>query len=249
METNINDIETFIFIHDQDILLDFIGKNKFTDIHNFKWVFLGKNPVDKLSSIKNIIVARDLEDNIEQYPKLTSFTGWYALYKNGLLKSKYVNLFEYDIKYIPEFVDINKEMIKNDFDFIGYFPMSIFDVVYIKDSRYSNELIGSVKHKENKDIVDMINNLPPNTTWSSSSNSTWKVDVLKKYLDWFTLYINDIKDSIYCGHIHERSISFYYFLENLNVRLTQGLMFHAQLNSHGTSPLPPERAKQMYNLL
>lgn len=249
METNINDIETFIFIHDQDILLDFIGKNKFTDIHNLKWVFLGHKPVDKIQTLSNLIIARELPINIEQYPKLTSFTGWYALYKNDLLKSKYVNLFEYDIKYIPEFVDINKEMLSKDFDFIGYFPMSILDIVYIKELKYSRELIDSVKNKTNFDIIDLINNLPQNTKWSSSSNSTWRVDSLIKYLEWIMQFIDDIKESNFSGHIHERSISFFYFMENLNVKLTQGLMFHAQLNSHGTSPLPPERAKQMYNLL
>lgn len=249
METNINDIETFIFIHDQEILLDFKTKRKFNDIDNFKWVFLGSKPTDKIENLDNLIIARDLPINIEQYPKLTSFTGWYALHKNGLLKSKYVNLFEYDIKYIPEFSDINKEMVKTNVDFIGYFPISILDIVYIKESRYSRELIDSVKNKTNFDIIDLINNLPQNTKWSSSSNSTWRVDSLIKYLDWIIQFIDDIKESDFSGHIHERSISFFYFMENLNVKLTQGLMFHAQLNSHGTSPLPPDRAKQMYNLL
>ena len=128
METSIKNeltVDTFIFVHDQEIILDFISKNKFNDFKNFKWVFLGDKPYDKIQKLDNLIIVRNLEHNIEQYPKLTSFTGWYALHKNNLITSDYVNFFEYDINYVPEFVDINKEMIKRNFDFIGYFPMII----------------------------------------------------------------------------------------------------------------------------
>jgi hypothetical protein len=143
-------------------------------------------------------------------------------------------------------------MTKKEFDFIGYFPMSITDVVYIKMTQYSKELIESIKNKLGYDMVDFINNLHkknPNTMWSSSSNSTWKTEQLKKFIDWFTKFIDDIKESIYCGHIHERSISFYYFKENLNVYLVNNLMTHVQLNSHGTSPLSEERAIHLYKTL
>jgi hypothetical protein len=249
MENSTKHLKNFIFIHDQDIILDFIGKNKFNDLGDFTWVFLGERSIDKIQYLDNLIVARDLPYNIEQYPKLTSFTGWYVLYKNGYLNSKYVNFFEYDIKYVSGFVDINKEMLNKDFDFIGYFPMSISDIVYVTQSEYSEGLIKAVKNKTGFDILYMINKLSPNSYWSSSSNSTWKVSIVKEYLDWMVQYIEDIKENHYSGHIFERSLSFYYFMKNLRVFLVRDLMIHAQLNSHGTSPLPPSRAKHMYNLL
>lgn len=247
--STIKKLNNFIFIHDQEIILDFISKNRFNDLEDFRWVFLGSRPVDKIEHLSNLIIARDLPINIEQYPKFTSFTGWYALYKNGYLDSEYVNLLEYDINYIPEFIDINKQMITKDFDFIGYFPMAISDIVYITQSQYSIELTEAVKKKTGFDIVDMIKNMPQNSLWSSSSNSTWKVETLKKYIDWFAEFIDEMKESKFCGHIHERSLSFYYFMEKLKVFLVKNLMVHVQLNSHGTSPLPPERAKEMYKLL
>ena len=255
MENNIKTqltIQTYIFVHDQEIVLDFIRKNKFDDFVNFKWVFLGDRPYDKIEYLDNLIISRNLEYNIEQYPKFTSFTGWYSLYKNGLLNDDYVNFFEYDINYIPQFIDINKEIIKKDFDFIGYFPMSVSDIVYVKQEQYSIELINSVREKTGFDISKMIKEFEINSTktmWSSSSNSTWKVSELKNYIDWFTNYIDDVKESNFCGHIHERSLSFYYFMRNLKVYLVRDLMTHVQLNSHGTSPLPPERAKELYKLL
>ena len=56
METSIENnltVDTFIFIHDQEIVLDFINKNKFKDFENFKWVFLGNKPYDKIENIDN----------------------------------------------------------------------------------------------------------------------------------------------------------------------------------------------------
>jgi hypothetical protein len=245
-------IETFIFIHDEDIVLDFIEKNRFSSFEGFKYVFLGNKPYEKIKHLNNLIVARELPDNIEHIPKLTSFTGWYALYKNGYLNTEFVNLFEYDINYVPEFPAINNEMTKKEFDFVGYFPMSISDIVYLKMSQYSSELVQSIKNKMGYNVVEVINELQkknPNMMWSSSSNSTWRTEQLTKFIDWFSNFIDDIKNSDYCGHMHERSLSFYYFKENLKVFLVSNLMTHVQLNSHGTSPLPPERAEYLYKTL
>lgn len=243
-----NNVETYIFIHDQEILIDFIRKNRFEDLAGFKYIFLGGRDYSKISHLSNLIVARNLEINIEEYPKLTSFTGWYALIKNKLINSEYVNLFEYDINFIPEFYEINKEMVKKDFDFIGYFPMSIFDVVYLKQTQYSDKLIESIYKKTKVDIKSVIENSKI-TQWSSSSNSTWKTSILNNYVEWFEQFVDDIKNNQYCGHMHERSLSFFYISKNLKVFLAKNLMTHVQLNSHGTSPLPPERAKQLYNTL
>lgn len=245
-------LSTYIFVHDEDIVLDFMNKKRFNSLDDFTYVFLGDKSYDKIKNLKNLIVARELPDNIEHIPKLTSFTGWYALYKNGYLNSDFVNLFEYDINYVPEFPLINQEMTKRDFDFVGYFPMSVNDVVYLKMTQYTDLLIESIKSKFGYDIREFIDDLSKQKQtlmWSSSSNSTWKTETLKNFIDWFSNFVDDIKNSNYCGHMHERSLSFYYFKENLKVFLVKDLMTHVQLNSHGTSPLPPERAEYLYKTL
>lgn len=245
-------ISTFIFIHDQDILIKYLNAGKFKNIPNLKFVFLGNKPNDKIKNLDNIIVSKDLPLNIEEYPKFTSFTGWYSLWKNNLIKSDYVNLFEYDINYVKQFPKINLDLINKNFDFIGYFPMSINDPVYIKMRQYVDNLIISIKNKTNIDIDNLINilyNKNKNTVWSSSSNSTWKVSEWVKYMNWFSNFIDDIKENPYCGHMHERSISFFYFINNLNIINMTHLMEHLQLNTHGTSPLEKERFNNLYNNL
>jgi hypothetical protein len=66
-------------------------------------VFVGNRPIDKIEDLSNVIISRNYEGNLEDYPQLTSFTGWYTLWKHNLIDSEYVNLFEYDIDYVPDF--------------------------------------------------------------------------------------------------------------------------------------------------
>lgn len=245
---NMKTIETFIFVHDQEIILDFINKNRFSNIDGFKYVFLGSRDTSKIQNLDNIIIVRNLPINIEQYPKLTSFTGWYALCKNNLITSDYVNLFEYDINTVDNIINEIQNFTLKDPDFIGYFPMSVTDPVYVNISQYSKPLIDFWIEK-NIDILKMIQNLPNGSIWSSSSNSTWKKNHLFSFVEWFNQSLDHVIQSEYCGHIHERSISFYYFLNSLNVLMTNGYMQHVQMNSHGTSPLSKERSEQVYKLL
>jgi hypothetical protein len=58
-------IDTFIFVHNQQIILDYDRIGKFSGIGEFKYVFLGKRPVDLISDRNDIIFASDFDDNIE----------------------------------------------------------------------------------------------------------------------------------------------------------------------------------------
>lgn len=234
-------IDTYIFVHDQDIILDFINKKRFSEFKNVKYVFLGNKNIDKLSNLDNIIVARDLPHNIEHYPKLTSFTGWYALYKNNLISSDYVNLFEYDINYKSNFVDKNQQIVDTLPDAVGYLGLTV-NSVHFMDPRFTEPLLTKVKEKENIDISSIIQKLKiknPNLQWTTTSNSTWKREILFKYIEWFSQYIESIGDTPCAGHIAERSISFFYYINKINVQLALNLIEHLQLDSHRTDPNMP----------
>jgi hypothetical protein len=245
-------IETFIFVHDQEIILDFLEKKKFSNFKSLKYVLVGNNPFNKVENMENVIIARKYDNNIENYPKLTSFTGWYLLWKNNLVNSEYVNLFEYDIICVDQFEKINSDSVNKNYDFIGYFPMSVSDPVYVQMRQYSDFLVSSIKKNTNVDVYKIVDEkFKENffTTWSSSSNSTWKTEVWEDYMSWFENFLDDIKEGEYCGHMHERSLSFFYFINNLKVHEIPNIMSHFQLNTHGTSPLPKERFDQLYNKL
>ncbi len=55
--------QTFIFVHEQQIVLDYIEAGKFDQLPDVQYVFLGQRPVDLLDQFvgeKKVIVARNL---------------------------------------------------------------------------------------------------------------------------------------------------------------------------------------------
>lgn len=231
-------IQTFIFIHDQDILLDYLRVNKFKNLKDLKFVYLGNGDVSKIEKLENVIISRNLTHNIEQYPKFTSFTGWYSLWKNNLINSDYVNLFEYDVNIVSNFSEIQEESIlRQSPEFIGYIPYPVNSYDYIQNINWVKDIIPAIKEIYSIDIYEVIKNLLSqnlNSMWSSTSNSTFKTKIFFEYMKWFEPIIDFLKNSNTCGHSHERSISFFYFTQNKKVKLIPRIMSHLQLDSHKT---------------
>jgi hypothetical protein len=230
-------IQTFIFVHDQNIILDYINVGKFKDLPNLKFVFVGNKSVDKVRNLDNVIICRELPINIEKYPKFTSLTGWYALWKNNLIDADYINLFEYDLIVSNEFTISLNDAIKNKPDFIGYIPRPISMFDYISNFMWVKDIMPSIKKHYDINIFDLIDNIKsknPSEVWSCTSNSTFSISTFEEYMGWFDKLIDDLKNSDTCGHAHERSISFFYFIHNKNVVMIPDIITHFQLDSHKT---------------
>lgn len=238
-----NKLSTYIFVHDQDIVLDFIKNNKFKNFDSLFYVFVGMGSTDKISSLSNVIICNKLPKNIEHIPKLVSFTGWYALCENNLINSEYVNLFEYDINFSPSFIEKNLSLIQGNPDAIGYFNLSAKHPFFIEEPTYSGPLVKAIKDKTNINLFDLVSkylNKNSNLLWQTTSNSTWEVSILKDYVEWAKQFIDVLSNFEFAGHAIERSISFFYYIKKLNVSLTNGLLQHLQLNSHKTDPFLPK---------
>lgn len=231
-------IQTFIFLHDQRILTEFLKVGKFNSLPNVKYVFVGDKPVDQIENLENVIVCRNLPINIEQYPKFTSFTGWYALWKNNLIDADYLNLFEYDINISNTLGETIQSVSENSKpDFIGYIPLWVTVFDYVDNLDWVSEIIPSIKKHYGVDIYEVINEVKSkkyDDVWSCTSNSTFSRQTFEEYMIWFEKLIEDLKDTRNCGHAHERSLSFFYFMYNKNVTFIQNQMKHFQSNSHGT---------------
>jgi hypothetical protein len=113
---------TFIFVHDQQIVLDYIAAGKFSDLPDVKYCFLGMRPTDRIEHLPNVIIARNLPDNIEHYPNLVAWTGWYALVRNDLIMTDIVNLLEYDVNVVGKWKQPTKTA--------NYFPYPSTDEVW-----------------------------------------------------------------------------------------------------------------------
>jgi hypothetical protein len=245
-------ISTFIFVHKQEIILDYKKINKFNSLPNMKFVLVGQNDYSLVDDLDDVIICQKYENNIEKYPKLTSYTGWYILWKNSLINTDYINLFEYDINHKQNINSIFEKIQKSDLDFVGYLPMPIKEPCYLIDRRWTDLMIQSIKKNYNKDMDTFFSKMikeNPFSLWSSTSNSTFSHSFFNKYMTWFEKIFEDIKDSDFPGHAHERSLSFFYFLEKAKVAIFPNFIEHFQLNSHNTSPLPEDRFDKLYNNL
>jgi hypothetical protein len=241
-------IDTFIFVHDQKIILDFINSGKFKTLPNLKFLFLGGGEIDKIKNIENVIISRELRYNIENYPKLTSFTGWYSIWKNNLSNSEYINLFEYDINISDNFNEIqNKKLVSNGI--IGYIPFSPHHHNFIGHTPWIYELGGSIQKKYNTNIKEFLKKIPKDFICSMTSNHTFDSDTFEKYMKWMEPMIDDIKISNFSGHMTERSISLFYILNSVKNVIIPDILFHFQLDSHGTQNIPKEKFINNYDKL
>jgi len=227
--------QTFIFVHDQNIILDYENHKKFNSIDNLTYIFLGQGDTEKISDKKNVLIARNYNDNLEQYPKLVSFTGWYLIWKNNLYNAEVINLFEYDINLSENMSQVNQEI--ENMDIIGYIPFNVHDYVIFKKEIYARNLISSVKKNYNIDLLSKIDELDKNYICSMTSNHTFKTDCFEKYMNWVSPIVEDIKNSEMSGHEIERSIAAFYLLNDVKHKVIPNVLSHFQLDSHQTQGL------------
>ena len=229
--------ETFIFIHDQDLIIGFEESNKFNHLKRYKYVFLGKRNTDKIENNPKVIIAKNYEDNLEDYPLFTSFTGWYILWKYNLITTKYVSLFEYDILLNKNIEQVNSKFFYDDIEMVGYVPMVANMFHFIDNPRWVEHIFPAFKKVYGIDVESRIRNmmkLNPNLLWSTTSNTTFKKTIFEEFMKWFSPLIPYLKDTETCGHAHERAISFFFLTKNKKIQLTNGLLKHLQMDSHKT---------------
>jgi hypothetical protein len=198
---------TFIFVHDQQIVLDYINVGKFSDLPDVKYCFLGMRPTEQIEHLPNVIIARDLPDNIEHYPNLVAWTGWYALVRNDLIKTSLVNLFEYDVNVVGEWVQPNESC--------GYFSYPSTDEVWWN----YNGIRGEVEQAVEKDYYKT--NVP------MTSNYTLYLEQVVYFVK-MSEFLKPMHPM--AGHVIERMCS--YFFDFLPIHLNR--LTHLYADSHGT---------------
>lgn len=231
------DLDTFIIVHDQDIIIEYEKHQKYLGIPNVKYLFVGKNPTEKVSSYKNVIVCRDLEHNIEQYPNINSFTAWYAIWKNNLSDKRYINLLEYDTIINNQIFQKLPKHMENGVDMIRFLPRPCNEHHFINDPRWVKEMFLSISKVYNRDMETEIRRSlqdNPNMSWTSTSNSIFRKSCFDQYMNWFLPLLPDILNSKTAGHQHERSITIFTYMRNKKLLVLPDMIHHFQMDSHGT---------------
>jgi hypothetical protein len=202
--------QTFIFVHDQYIVLDYLAAGKFNELPDVKYVFLGQRPSDQIGHLVDmdkVIIARDLPDNIEHLPNLVAWTGWYAIARNGLITADIVNLFEYDVNL----TDWKQPMAS-----VGYFWHPYADATWWNYNGIKSEL-RRLEVSVSSDPLPM------------TSNYTLFSDKIYPFIN--TLMASEFDfEHDQAGHIVERYCSAYF---QFKVTAAGGLT-HLYADSHGT---------------
>jgi hypothetical protein len=229
-------IQTFIFVHDENIILDFEKVGKFREIENLKYVLLGQGSCENLKGLGNIIIAREYEDNIEELPVLVAYTGWYLIWKNQLIDvdTDFINMFEYDIILSDNFTEIQHKILQHGIKAISYRPISISDYWFIQSDEHCLPFLNSINKDFGIVFMKYITDLDPSIIVGVTSNQSMTPQVFNDFMKWARPVIEDIQEETLAGHAMERMFPLFYMYNSLIAVVVGNLIQHFQLDSHKT---------------
>ena len=234
-------LKTFITCHNQDIIKEHIESGKFNSLGDVVYMFVGMGEVDKIKDLQNVVIVRELPHNIEQYPNFTAFTAWYAIWKNDLCKSKYINLLEYDVNINEHFAPSLLDIIKNNEPkIISYSFLDLPNYHYITNLDLVSSIFKGLLLVYNidmakyiKDVIDEANGMVE-LWWPTTNNVCFSIPFFDKYMNWIDPLIPYMMEDKYAGHAQERALSFIHLLEKIPIYYYKGNIEHLHSNSHRT---------------
>lgn len=198
------------------------------------YLLLGDSDCSLLSDKDNVVVARNLPYNREEYPLFVSYTGWYSIWQNNLIDNDtdYINLFEYDITLSINFDELFFNELRKLPDIIFFTLYSMKSPMFMKDE-WIDKVEEYYKKYKNIDLKRFFDNFDKtNSYWSCSTNLCFNKQLFFEFMSDFEKLFPLVKESEYQGHQFEQSISFYMLLNNKKISQLKNILFHFQANSH-----------------
>lgn len=175
-----------------------------------------------------LIVARNLEHNIEHEKRLLSFTAWYAIVKNNLfLDYNYICVLEYDVvlsesfqKSLQETVDTTHadtvSFIKAEMHWFHHDMNRKVTDAFLESKNIDTRIVSTMEH------------------WGSSTNQCIRRDILRDYVDWFYPAALVLKrdDPTFYSYYHERLFMVYLTSKKLNLTYCLDILKHLYKVSH-----------------
>jgi len=216
-------VVVFMCVHDERLIDAYEKSRKLSSqFKNYFYVFVGKGPV---APRKNVIIARDLLDNIEDNPLASAFTMWYAVYKNiDLRRYDYVLFFEYDVLFAKDFL----ERLVLDAAVIGFKKR-----VFRGDGMFWRFLTAEIR-REYEDTIKQFSN---DVCWLATSNAALRVSTFHEYMRWCLPMYESHKELPTIGHFCERMLSLFLVHSKMAYTIQHPLLRHLQLNSHKTQKI------------
>jgi hypothetical protein len=214
-------INYYTICHDQDI----INRSKIS--HNQKWLFVGSGNKENLKD-SSVIICRDLEKNIEEYPYLCSFTAWYAVAKNNLAKSNNITLIEYDTT-IKSSNLVHYQL--NDENQVICYSITLFDhYVFYKSTPWLEISLKQIYGIDLKQFVK--DHKDEYKFWPTTTNITLSKDILNRFVDWFLPMTEIFRHDPLGAYVHERAFFIFCVLNKIEIAYSQNAISHDQAASH-----------------
>ena len=221
-----------------------LEKNRcFRNIEDYKYLFLGKRPVDKLKDLtEKVIIARDLENNIEDEKALYDYTGWYALIKNNLISGDFFVVVQYDCFLKEGFEEtIEKILKKHPNKFIGFQPNLNFCNFWIPE-QFSHALAVAAKEVYNLDIIELVDDAynKGDTIWAGGGTFAGSKKWLENFINWVEPMKKIILQDKMAAHSIERSIKIFNIVHDIQEVYLPEILEHIFNCSHDQIYQPDE---------
>ncbi|TAK47638.1 MAG: hypothetical protein EPO23_11485 [Xanthobacteraceae bacterium] len=231
-------LKTFITVHDQDIILDSETSGKFSRrLSDYQYVFVGSRDCEKVRR-KNVVIARELPDNIEPENFFVDFTAWYAIVRNDLADDAIVSLIQYDTAMTETFeAETVSTAAENPNCILGYIPESTTDENFLRNNMGAAPLTNALKDVYGVSLDEVMKNDVPGSakrSWPATNNVCMTPGILRAFVDWFEPMIGHIGNQPHAGHAFERSIKIFSQHAGIPIIYLPHVMTHFQVNSHGT---------------
>ena len=219
--------KTFILCHTQDFIIDSIEHNKYKNFNDYYFVFMGMGQINKIKNINNVIICRDLPNNIEEQKNCLQYCGWYSLYHNEFLDTDYIRIIDYDV----DIININNKTSHCVKSGLGFG----FDDHFLNKFGNHRKFVDIMNRYANGDIRKAISNYSKEFNqdkWFSSIDVLINKETFSKFMEWFKPIAEEIKDEYYFGMFFERVLTIFLIVNNVDYNITENEVTHNQLQSH-----------------
>lgn len=250
---DLNDLSIVVTIHDQDLLQLYEAEGKFAGFGvDVTYLFVGMGDAEAVRDRDNVVIARDLADNIEDHKYLVDFTAWYACIRNALPLRRFVCLLQYDVILSDSFArDTAGVFATRPEAVIGYSPVRLKDRNFIRDNMGAKPLFDACRDVyglDAKAILKAYIAAGLDDLWPATNNVAMSHEALSDFVRWFTPLARRMGNVKPAGHAFERAIKLHSILSGRGNAYLPGVLEHYQLNSHETQDYASD-VRSMYSKL
>ena len=236
-----------VTIHDQDLLLAYESEGKFSKIESpVVYLFVGLGDTDKITDLSNVVIARNLAENIENYKYLVDFTAWYAIARNQIETCDYIALLQYDVSISEDFKEKSLTALDSNRDaIVGYVPLEMGDRNFIRQNMGFKPLEIACKKIYGIEISPLFKThikLARDKRWPATNNVAMHRHTLEDFVRWFTPLAMSMGNEKPVGHAFERAIKLYSILSSRGNVYLGDVLSHFQMNSHETQDFKKDKS-------